>query len=716
MTTKEIIRVGGMSCVRCSTAVEHALKSVNGVVSAEVSYASGRAAVEYDPSLTDRKKLEKAIKSAGYSVVLDRDAYRKREFKTLKTLFIISAVFAVPFLVMMVLMFVLPNSPVTHFLHHNGLLQLILTLPVQFGVGLRFYKGAFHSLVNKSPSMDLLIVSGTTAAFGYSLYNLLAGKNEFYFESCVIIITLILFGKMLESRAKNRASSAISKLMDLTPKTAMVLRGGKFVEIPAEKIQKNDIFLVRPGKSLPADGIVTKGSTSIDESMLTGESMPVKKAEGDKVFGGTVNSTGVIEVRAVGIGEETVLSSIIKMVEDAQSSKAHIQNVADKVSSYFVPAVMLIALLTFGISLTFSVGLSGAVSRAVAVLVIACPCSLGLATPAALTVGIGRAATMGILIKNADALENTCRIKTVIFDKTGTVTEGKPSVTDIFSPEMPKDRLLCLAAAVEKNSEHPLAQAVVKSAKGDTPPAENFESVTSVGVKAEINGRTVKVGKPDFGNTVKDIPSEITDYIAEHEAMGQTVLCVSIDDRAVGALSVADKLSAGVKEAVKELKFQSIIPIMATGDNTRTAQSTAAAAGIDDVRAELMPQDKLNIVASAQKNGPCGFVGDGINDAPSLAAADVGFAISSGTDIAMEAGDIVLTGGSITLLPNAVKLSKATMRKIKQNLFWAFFYNSASIPLAAFGLLSPILAGAAMAFSSVSVVTNSLLLKRTRLK
>ena len=450
--------------------------------------------------------------------------------------------------------------------------------------------------------MDLLIVSGTTAAFGYSLYNLLAGKNEFYFESCVIIITLILFGKMLESRAKNRASSAISKLMDLTPKTAMVLRDGEFVEIPAEKIQKNDIFLVRPGKSLPADGIVTKGSTSIDESMLTGESMPVKKAEGDKIFGGTVNSTGVIEVRAVGIGEETVLSSIIKMVEDAQSSKAHIQNVADKVSSYFVPAVMLIALLTFGISLAFSVGLSGAVSRAVAVLVIACPCSLGLATPAALTVGIGRAATMGILIKNADALENTCRIKTVIFDKTGTVTEGKPSVTDIFSPEMPKDRLLCLAAAVEKNSEHPLAQAVVKSAKGDTPPAENFESVTSVGVKAEINGRTVKVGKPDFGNTVKDIPSEITDYIAEHEAMGQTVLCVSIDDRAVGALSVADKLSAGVKEAVKELKSQSIIPIMATGDNTRTAQSTAAAAGIDDVRAELMPQDKLNIVASAQKN------------------------------------------------------------------------------------------------------------------
>lgn len=716
MTTKEIIRVGGMSCVRCSTAVEHALKTVNGVVSAEVSYASGRAEIEYDPSLTDRKKLEKAIKSAGYSVILDRDAYRKREFKTLKTLFIISAVFAVPFLVMMVLMFVLPNSPATHFLHHNGLLQLILTLPVQFGVGLRFYKGAFHSLVNKSPSMDLLIVSGTTAAFGYSLYNLLAGKNEFYFESCVIIITLILFGKMLESRAKNRASSAISKLMDLTPKTAMVLRDGKFVEIPAEKIQKNDIFLVRPGKSLPADGIVTKGSTSIDESMLTGESMPVKKAEGDKVFGGTVNSTGVIEVRAVGIGEETVLSSIIKMVEDAQSSKAHIQNVADKVSSYFVPAVMLIALLTFGISLAFSVGLSGAVSRAVAVLVIACPCSLGLATPAALTVGIGRAATMGILIKNADALENTCRIKTVIFDKTGTVTEGKPSVTDIFSPEMPKDRLLCLAAAVEKNSEHPLAQAVVKSAKGDTPPAGNFESVTSVGVKAEINGRTVKVGKPDFGNTVKDIPSEITDYIAEHEAMGQTVLCVSIDDRAVGALSVADKLSAGVKEAVKELKSQSIIPIMATGDNTRTAQSTAAAAGIDDVRAELMPQDKLNIVASAQKNGPCGFVGDGINDAPSLAAADVGFAISSGTDIAMEAGDIVLTGGSITLLPNAVKLSKATMRKIKQNLFWAFFYNSASIPLAAFGLLSPILAGAAMAFSSVSVVTNSLLLKRTRLK
>ena len=444
--------------------------------------------------------------------------------------------------------------------------------------------------------------------------------------------------------------------------------------------------------------------------------MPVKKAEGDKVFGGTVNSTGVIEVKAVGIGEETVLASIIKMVEDAQSSKAHIQNVADKVSSYFVPAVMCIALLTFGLSLAFSVGLSGAISRAVAVLVIACPCSLGLATPAALTVGIGRAATMGILIKNADALENACRIKTIIFDKTGTVTEGKPSVTDIFSPEMPEDKLLCLAAAVEKNSEHPLAQAVVKSAKGDTAHAENFESVTSVGVKAEINGRTVKVGKPDFGNTVKDIPSEITDYIAEHEAMGQTVLCVSIDDKAVGALSVADKLSSGVKEAVKELKAQSITTIMATGDNSRTAQSTAAAAGIDEVRAELMPQDKLDIVASAQKNGPCGFVGDGINDAPSLAAADVGFAISSGTDIAMEAGDIVLTGGSITLLPNAVKLSKATMRKIKQNLFWAFFYNSASIPLAAFGLLSPILAGAAMAFSSVSVVTNSLLLKRTRLK
>lgn len=716
MTQNLTLQIGGMTCVRCSGAVEHALRSLDGVEKAEVSYAVGRAEITYDDAKVDRKRLEKAVKSAGYKVVEDKNAARRRELRELRILFIVSAIFSAPFLVLMVLMFAAPDAAVTHWMHNAGWVQLALATPVQFVVGWRFYKGAVLSLLNRSPSMDVLVALGTSAAYGYSLYNVIVGSGHYYFESAAIIITLVLLGKMLETGARGKTSAAIEMLMNLQPKTATVLREGTEMVIPAAEIVQGDTILVHPGESLSVDGEVVAGRSAVDESMLTGESMPVDKQLGDKVFGGTVNGTGSLTVRADGIGKDTVLSGIIRLVEEAQSSKAPIQKLADKVSAIFVPAVIGAALLTFVLTLVFMQGaeaMTGAISRAVAVLVIACPCSLGLATPTALMVGTGRAATMGVLIKSADALETACRIDRVLLDKTGTVTMGRPAVTDFLPVGMQREEALRLAAAVEQLSEHPVARAVTESYDQPLPSAENFVSLTGRGVSAEVEGKTVLLGSRRLMEE-QQIP--FADDRQSWEDEGKTVLYMAVDGQPAAVMAVADPVRDTSAKALRELHELGIRTVMVTGDNRRTAEAVGRAVEIDEVVAEVLPDGKVELVEKYKQDGKIvAMAGDGINDAPALAAADVGFAMGTGTDIAMESGDVVLVGGGLTALVTAVKISRATMRKIRQNLFWAFFYNCIGIPVAAFGLLSPVIAGAAMAFSSVSVVTNSILLKRTKL-
>lgn len=709
MNKNVIIKVGGMSCVRCSSAVENALRAEKGVGDCSVSYANGRAEVTFDDEITDLKTLEKAIKKAGYEVLEDVRVARKREFRKAVIMFCFSLFFSVPFFVMMGCMMLGRH---TDFMH-NGMLQLIFAAPIQLVAGLRFYKGAFHSLKNKSPSMDLLVALGTTASFAYSVYSLITGGNVFYFESSAMIITLVLLGKMLESRAKAKTSEAIEKLMDLAPKTATVVREGSETVIPVSQIVVGDTVIVRPGESVPADGTVISGVAHIDESMLTGESMPITKESGSKVFGGTLNGKTSFSFRAEGIGNDTVLSGIIRMVEEAQSTKANIQNVADKVSGIFVPTVTLIAVITFAVTYIVTKSASSSLDSAVAVLVIACPCSLGLATPTALMVGIGRGANMGILIKNANALETACRIKAVAFDKTGTVTEGKPQVTGIFPLNGDSDDGLMLAAAAEARSEHPLGEAIVAKWGKELPECADFESVTGFGVKGRVLGRNVLVGKPEW--IERECNTVLGDDVAALAEGGKTVVAVSADGTVLTAIAISDPIRAESVNAIKRLKEKGIHAIVLTGDNEETAKSVANAVGADGYIANVLPEGKVSAVKELrQKYGVTAMVGDGINDSPALAAADIGFAVGNGTDIAMESGDIVLMGG-INSVADAIALSNATMRKIRQNLFWAFFYNSIGIPLAAFGLLNPIIAGAAMAFSSVSVVTNSLLLKKVKL-
>ncbi len=705
-----VIKVGGMSCVRCSSAVENALNDQEGVLQCAVSYANGRADVTFDDSVTDIKTLEKAIKKAGYEVLEDVRAARKKEFRRTLAAFVFSLVFSLPFFVMMGFMMLGRHIPFMH----NGILQLIFAAPVQFIAGRRFYVGAVHSLKNKSPSMDLLVALGTTASFAYSVYSLVIGSDVFYFESSAMIITLVLLGKMLESRARAKTSEAIEKLMDLAPKNATVIREGMESVISVSQIVAGDIVLVRPGESVPADGIVLDGESHIDESMLTGESMPVSKKMGDKVFGGTVNGNGSVTFRAENIGGDTVLSGIIRMVEEAQSSKAHIQNTADKVSAVFVPAVTLISVITFVATYLVTKSTHDALDSAVAVLVIACPCSLGLATPTALMVGMGRGASMGILIKNADALEHAGKIKALVLDKTGTVTEGKPAVAEILDLSDNGEYALALAASAEALSEHPLGVVIAAQYKGKMYECDDFVSITGCGISATVDSKKVIVGKPRW--IEKECNKPLPESVYELIEKGNTVMVCAIDKIPALAIAVSDPIRADSAAAVERLKELGIHTALVTGDNASVAENVANNVGIDEFVSNALPEDKVDKLKSLrEKYGITAMVGDGINDAPALTAADVGFAVGNGTDIAMESGDIVLVGGGISAVTDAIALSKATMRKIKQNLFWAFFYNTVGIPLAAFGMLSPVIAGAAMAFSSVSVVTNSLLLKRTQL-
>ncbi|MGB4352587.1 MAG: heavy metal translocating P-type ATPase [Tissierellaceae bacterium] len=720
---KKTLLIEGMTCAACSTRVEKVLNRLDGVSKASVNLSTNKALVEFPSGAVDVETLIRAVEKAGYKAELEveRDVdrekeLREKEIKSLKTSFIVSAILSIPLFSAMFFHMAGTDNTLSSILN-NGWFQLVLATPVQFIIGYRFYRGAYNSLRGGGANMDVLIAMGTSAAYFYSLYNLLNGIHEYYFESSAVIITLILLGKTFEAVAKGKTSEAIKKLMGLQPKTARVVRDGQEMDIAIEKLEIGDIIVVRPGERVPVDGVIVEGHSSIDESMLTGESIPVDKTVGDQVVGATINKFGSFKFEAKKIGKDTVLAQIIKLVEEAQGSKAPVQRLADKISGIFVPVVVGIALVTvLGFSLignNFNTGLI----NAVAVLVIACPCALGLATPTAIMVGTGKAAENGILIKSGEHLERAHQMDTIIFDKTGTITKGEPEVTDILAFNgIEEDEILRIAASVEKVSEHPLGQAIVKYAEDkditlvDT---DSFMSLSGKGLRAGFEGKDIYIGNRRL---MKENNIDLTGFENEMlrlEEEGKTAMLLSIDGVISGIIAVADKIKETSLEAIKELKAMDLDVYMITGDNERTAKAIAREVGIDNILADVLPENKAEVVEDLKSQGRhVGMVGDGINDAPALAAADVGFAIGTGTDVAMEAADITLMRGDLNGVVTAIRLSHRTMKTIKQNLFWAFFYNSVGIPFSALGFLNPMVAGAAMAFSSVSVVTNSLRLRR----
>lgn len=724
----------GMSCAACAARIEKRLAKLDGITRAAVNLATERATIDFDANRIQVSEMIKAVQELGYGaeraeeVLRDRAAeQREQEIRTLRTTLIISAVLSSPLILAMIL-----NLFPMHFLLrealsflHNEYFQLTIATPIQFVIGSRFYKHAYYALRSKSANMDVLIAMGTSAAYFYSLYNVFfesvkAGMmKNLYFETGAIIITLILLGKYFEAVAKGRTSEAIKKLMGLKPKTARVIRHGSEVNIPIDEVIAGDIVLVRPGEKIPVDGKIMEGSSALDESMLTGESMPVEKKTGDLVIGATINKYGTFKFAATKVGKDTVLSQIIKMVEDAQGSKTPIQKIADQVSGIFVPVVVGIAVVTF---LTWYFGegnLNMGIISAVAVLVIACPCALGLATPTAIMVGTGKGAENGILIKGGEYLEIAYKLNAVVLDKTGTLTKGEPEVTDIVSLGLlDKGGILKLAAATEKSSEHPLGVAIYSKGKTDLediPDPERFEALPGRGVRAQIGGRAVYLGTRKLMTEIGINTTQAESTISGLEDEGKTAMLMAIDDTLEAILAVADTLKENSKEAVAAMQQMGIDVYMITGDNERTAKAIAREVGITNVLAEVLPEKKAEEVEKLKKQGKMvAMVGDGINDAPALATADIGMAMGTGTDVAMEAADITLMRGDLRTIPTAIKLSRKTMSKIKQNLFWAFIYNTIGIPFAALGMLNPIIAGGAMAFSSVSVVTNSLSLKRFR--
>lgn len=607
-----------------------------------------------------------------------------------------------------------------------GLLLFFIVTPVQFIGGWTFYVGAYHAIKRRTANMDLLISIGTLVAYFYSVIVLfLPGvfpvkERDVYFEVSAVIIAFVLLGKYMEEAIKKKSSAAVRKLLDLRPATARVIRDGKEIEIPAEQILVDDIIIVRPGEKIPTDGIVIEGSSAVDEKMITGESLPVDKVTGNEVIGATLNKQGLLKIKATKVGKETALSQIIHIVEVAQSSTGHIQRLVDSISAKFVPAVVSVAVTSFAIwYLVFGNFITGLLSF-VAVLIIACPCAMGIATPTALMVGVGKGAEAGILIRGAEYLERSQKIKTIVFDKTGTITKGEPSVTDVIVfPEFTNEQLLRLTASVETGSEHPLAQAIVKKAKQQeihlVNPGE-FEAISGKGVKAIIDGKRVLFGNRKLMQQFGIYSDSIETQMAKLESSGKTAMIVGVDQNIAGIIAVADTLKESSAAAITELKKLGVETIMLTGDNERTAKAVAKNVGIDKVIANVLPAEKADVIKKLQSEGKVvAMVGDGINDAPALAQADIGIAIGSGSDIAKETGGIILIKDDIMDVARAVKLSRATMRKIKQNLFWALAYNTGAIPIAALGLLSPIIASAAMAMSSISVIANSSLLKRFKL-
>jgi Cu+-exporting ATPase len=719
-------QIYGMTCVACAVRIEKGLNKLEGV-RAQVNFATETARVRYVPGLAAVEQLAATIRTAGYEAserieasAGEDKARRAAIYRSELRLLWVSIALSLPLVVQMISMFGQSHGDLL-----PRWLQFALATPVQFWIGRRFYVGGWKALRGGGSNMDVLIALGTTMAYGMSAIVTLAGleHQHVYFEASAVIITLVLMGKLLEARAKLKTSAAIETLIRLQPRTARIERDGVLIEVPVERLQIGDIFIVRPGESIPVDGLVASGESGVDESMLTGESLPVDKHTGDKVYAGTLNHQGLLRCKAQGIGATTMLAGIIRLVREAQGTKAPIQRLADRVSGVFVPVVVAISALTFALWWGIGGELAPAMVNAVAVLVIACPCALGLATPTAIMVGTGRGAQIGVLVKNAVALEQAEKIRTLILDKTGTLTEGKPVVTDVLPANGFSDReLVMVAASLESGSAHPLAHAIVTHAKEKNvqlTPIREFRSVTGKGIEAVLDvpalggEQKVALGAPAFltESGVEVDTARITPLVDQ----GKTVVAIAAAGRIMGYLAIADKLRATSREAVGRLKGMGIDVVMLTGDNAATARVIAESTGVGNYRAQVLPGDKAAAVAEFKSGGQVvGMVGDGVNDAPALAAADVSFAIGAGSDVAIEAADIALMRNDLLSVVDAISLSRATLKKIRQNLFFAFIYNVLGIPLAAAGMLNPVIAGAAMAMSSVSVVSNSLLLRRWR--
>ena len=748
---KMTLKIGGMHCAACSRAVERALKKTEGIEDANVNIATEKAVFNYDEKKLKYDDIVNVVVKAGYQVLAkeeDPAIVKAREIKEQKIRLIVSAIFSIPlFYISMAPMVSFVKFPIPSFLVHHinpqvfSIVAIFLCVPVMIS-GYKFYTLGFPALFRGSPNMDSLVAIGTTAAFSYSIYSTILafmglnphGEN-LYYESAAVIITLVQFGKYLEARSKGKTGEAIKKLMGLQPKTATIIKDGEEKEIKIADVKVDDIVLVRPGEKIPVDGEIIEGYSSVDESMLTGESIPVEKSVGDKVVGASINKTGSFKFKAQKVGADTALAQIIKLVEDAQGSKAPIAHIADVVSSYFVPAVITIALISGIIWFIVLHNFVFSLTVFVSVLVIACPCALGLATPTAIMVGTGKGAELGILFKNAEALEVSGKINAVMFDKTGTLTEGKPYVTDIISDD--KDKLLLIAASAENGSEHPLGEAIVREAKEKDIKLlniENFKAIAGFGIEVFIDNKKVLMGNDKLMNKENISTENYNSYMDKLSKEGKTPMYVAYDNKLLGIIAVADKLKKESIKAINRLHKLGIKTAMITGDNKNTANSVAKEAGIDIVFAEVLPEEKSNEVKKLQYQGlTVAMVGDGINDAPALTQANVGIAIGSGTDVAIESADIVLVKSNTNDVVTAIELSKATMRDIKQNLFWAFCYNVIGIPIAAgvlhvfrepliassiggfltaiMGkdlLLNPIFAALAMSLSSVSVVTNAL--------
>lgn len=736
-TAKEVVdfQLEGMTCAACANRIEKGLNKLPGVTNATVNFAMETARVEYSPGEISITDMQNKVRQLGYKANTKQENekkgdHREIEIRHQKRVLLLSAILSLPLLWSMVGHFSFTSWIYMPEILMNPWLQLILATPVQFYVGRQFYVGAYKALRNGSANMDVLVSLGTSAAYFYSLYltiNWFTGGAaahhgpSLYYETSSILITLVIMGKLFESLAKGRTSEAIKSLMGLQAKTAIIVRDGQELSIPVDQVIAGDIVLVKPGEKIPVDGEVIEGTSSVDESMLTGESIPVEKISGDAVIGATINKNGMLRIKATKVGKETALAQIIKVVEEAQGSKAPIQRVADVISGIFVPIVVGIAIAAFLVWFFFVTpgDFAEALEKAIAILVIACPCALGLATPTSIMAGSGRAAELGVLFKGGEHLEQTHKIDTVILDKTGTVTKGKPELTDVLT-ENEETEFLRLVGAAEKNSEHPLAEAIVAGIMDRNillPGTEAFEAIPGFGIRAVIEGKELLIGTRRLMEKFEVNAKTAYDTMSRLEETGKTAMLVAIDNRYVGIVAVADTVKETSKAAIIRLKEMGIQVIMITGDNERTAKAIADQVGIDHVLAEVLPEGKAEEVKKLQAQGKkVAMVGDGINDAPALATANVGMAIGTGTDVAMEAADVTLMRGDLSSIPDAIYMSRKTMNNIKQNLFWALGYNTLGIPIAAIGLLAPWVAGAAMALSSVSVVLNALRLQRVKVR
>ncbi|MEK3936276.1 heavy metal translocating P-type ATPase [Sporosarcina sp. FSL W7-1349] len=726
--------VTGMTCAACATKIEKRVNKMDGVSNAAVNFALETLTVDYDSGQTSPNEMMAIVKKMGYELMAKSDGkdkidHKEQEIKKQYRKFIFSLILTLPLLWTMVAHFEFLSFLYLPEILMNPWVQLALATPVQFIVGAQFYKGAFNALRNKSANMDVLVALGTSAAYFYSLYLSVewmnagsVGEPELYFEASAVIITLIVLGKLFEVRAKGKTSQAIQKLLGLQAKTARVLKDGVEQEVPIEEVVAGDVILVKPGEKIPVDGEIINGQSAIDESMITGESIPVDKIVGDPVIGATINKNGSLQIKATKVGKDSALSQIVKVVEEAQGSKAEIQRLADKISGIFVPVVVGIAILTFFIWY-FAVtpgDFRTSLIPTISILVIACPCALGLATPTSIMAGSGRAAEMGLLFKGGEHLENTRSIDTVVLDKTGTVTKGEPALTDVIVSEgFGEQDVLQWIGSAENQSEHPLAQAIVTGVKekgiGLIEP-EAFKALPGYGIEAEVAGKQVLVGTRKLMRSRDVALHDIETSMEKMEGEGKTAMLIAIDGMLAGVVAVADTVKETSKEAIERMQALGLDVIMLTGDNQHTAEAIGRQVGLSHVIAEVLPEQKSEQIKKLQEQGKkVAMVGDGINDAPALAMADIGMAVGTGTDIAIEAADITLMRGDLNSVADAFIMSRKTMRNIKQNLFFAFFYNTIGIPIAALGLLAPWVAGAAMAFSSVSVVLNALRLQRVKL-